>query len=251
MFPGLHAVIIASMESVSKQDGIGPLDGIFLDFYGTVAGGDREAVESICQAVIDDHGLDLTGADLARRWGLAYFEAIELCDGAGFHTLVEIERDTLIEAVEPLAGRIDPQPYVDRLSRYLAQPILFDEVHEVLDGPSVPVCIVSNADDDELRAAVDHHGLRFDHVVTSESARCYKPNPKIFRIALERTGWSPERVIHVGDSLHSDVAGAHRAGIRAAWLHRTDRISDIGTDTPEFTWADLRPISDLRRPPLC
>ena len=233
------------MQDVRKQDSIGPLDGIFLDFYGTVAGGDREAVESICQAVVDDQGLDLTGADLARRWGLTYFAAIEACDTAGFQTLVEIERDTLIEAVEPLAGRINPQPYIDRLNRYLAQPDLFEEVHEVLDGLGWPVCIVSNADDAELQAAIEHHGLRFDHIVTSESARCYKPDPKIFQIALEQTGWSPDRVIHVGDSLHSDVAGAHRAGIRAAWLRRTDRISDIGTETPEFTWDDLRPILGL------
>jgi 2-haloacid dehalogenase/putative hydrolase of the HAD superfamily len=233
------------MRDVSKQDGIGPLDGVFLDFYGTVAGGDRQAVQSICQAVVEDHGIDLTGEELAKRWGLTYFAAIEACDAAGFQTLAEIERDTLVEAVEPLAGRIDPRPYVDRLNQYLAQPDLFDEVHEVLDGLGLPICIVSNADDAELRAALQHHGLRFDHVVTSESARCYKPDPEIFRIALKRTGWSPDRVIHVGDSLHSDVAGAHRAGIRAAWLHRTDRISDIGTETPEFTWPDLRPILGL------
>jgi len=237
------------MDRANRQNGFGPLDGLFLDFYGTVAGGDREAIESICQAVIDDHRLDLASVDLAMRWGLAYFAAIEGCDDGAFRTLVEIERDTLIETVEPLAGGIDPQPYIDQLGGYLAQPTLFDEVHEVLDQVNVPVCIVSNADEAELRAAVAHHNLRFDHIVTSEFARSYKPAAKIFQVALERTGWSPERVIHVGDSLHSDVAGAHRAGIRAAWLARTNRISDIGTDTPEFTWDDLRPILTLTNGP--
>ena len=52
-------------------------------------------------------------------------------------------------------------------------------------------------------------------------------------------------IIHVGDSLHSDVAGAHKVGIRAAWVSRADRIGDIGTEKPDFTWPDLRPLPHL------
>lgn len=216
------------------------LQGIFLDFYGTLVGGDREAVETICQAVVDDHGLDLTARELAERWGRTYFSAIEACNGHGFRLLVEIEHDTLVETVRPLAGTIDVAPYIDRLSDYLARPTVFDEVHEVLERLPLPVCIVSNADERELRRAMSHNGLEFDHVVTSESARSYKPQPEIFKTALFLTGWAPERVLHVGDSLHSDVGGAKRAGIRSAWVKRADRISDIGKEIPDFTWPDLR-----------
>lgn len=223
-----------------------PLQGIFLDFYGTLAGGDRQAVELICQAVIDDLGLTLSASDLAVRWGHRYFAAIEDCRDHDFRNLVQIEYQTLIETVEPLAGAFDARPYVDRLSAYLADPPLFEEVPEVLAALRLPVCIVSNADDHELRLALDRHGLRFAHVVTSESTRSYKPHPGIFQVALARTGWSADRVVHVGDSLHSDVGGAKALGLKAAWLHRVDRISDIGTATPDFTWPDLRPLLSLQ-----
>jgi len=194
----------------------------------------------------DDQGLDLTAADLAVRWGHCYFEALEAVNGDGFRLLVDVEHDTLVETVMPLAGRIDVQPYIAKFHRYLVQPPLFEEVHEVLGRLSVPVCIVSNADECELRAALAWHDLRFDHVVSSEWTRSYKPEPRIFEAALELTGWSAERVLHVGDSLHSDVAGAHRAGLRAAWVRRTDRISDIGTEKPDFVWLDLRPMISLK-----
>lgn len=223
----------------------GPLDGIFLDFYGTVAGGDRHAVERICQAVIDDHRLTLSASALAVLWGKAYFSAIEAVDGHAFRTLLQIERDTLIETVAPLAGPIDPVDYIRSLNDYLAAPPIFDEVREVLAQVRLPICIVSNADERELRAALEHLGLRFHDVVTSEAARSYKPERRIFEYALERTGWSPDRVIHVGDSLHSDVGGARRAGIRAAWVHRRGRISDVGTDLPDLTWHDLYPLVGL------
>ena len=225
---------------------MGRWQGVFLDFYGTVASGDVLAVESACQQVIDDHGLDLAASDLAVQWGHCYFAAIEAVDGQGFRLLRQIEHDTLVETVLPLVGRIDARPYVEQLNAYLLRPTLFEEVPGILERLALPVCIVSNADDRELQGALKHHRLQFNYVVSSESARSYKPDRRIFETALELTGWSPDHVVHVGDSLHSDVEGAHRAGIRAAWVCRAQRIGDIGTARPDFTWSDLRPLLRLQ-----
>jgi len=225
---------------------MGRIEGIFCDFYGTLASGDREVVETICQSVIDDYGLETTAADLAVKWGHAYFGAIEVSNINSFRKLVDIEADTLVETVQPLAGKIDPEPYVVKLNEYLARPPLFDEVHQVLDMIEVPVCIVSNADEKELRAAIEHHQLKqINYVVTSEGARSYKPGAGIFKAALQLTGWDPNQVIHVGDSLHSDVWGAHQVNLKAAWVCREGRISDIGTEKPDFTWPDLQPLMSI------
>ena len=42
-----------------------------------------------------------------------------------------------------------------------------------------------------------------------------KPDPAIFRAALERLGVAPADAIHVGDSVEHDVAGARAAGLEA------------------------------------
>ncbi len=221
------------------------LQGIFLDFYGTLVGGDRLAVESICRAVIEDHGLGIDVEELACQWGAKYFAAIEKLNGHAFRTLAEIERNTLIETIFPLTGRDDVGSYIMRLHEYLVRPTLYEEVPVVLQQLAVPVCIVSNADEKELRQACANLGLEFAYVVTSEEARSYKPGPRIFRQALELTGWSAEKVLHVGDSVHSDVEGAQGMGIRAAWVNRAERISDIGTAEPDYTWKDLRPLVEF------
>jgi len=239
--------IMASDDTRVEGRSMKDLAGVFLDFYGTLAAGDRQAVESACQAVIDDHGLNVSAAQLAAQWGDYYFDALSAADGNGFHLLVEIEHDTLVETLMPYAGRIDANPYIEQLNDYLCQPPLYQEVRKVLDALTIPVCVVSNADDRELHAALAHHQLTMDYVVSSESARSYKPEPGIFTHALELTGWSAGRVLHVGDSLYSDVGGAHRAGIRAAWVNRSDRIKDIGTEQPDLTWNDLEPLLELQR----
>ncbi len=223
----------------------GQWQGVFLDFYGTIASGDVEAVEAVCQQAIDDHGLSAAASKLAVHWGHRFFAAVEAVHPDHFKTLKQIESETLVQTLLPLTGPIRVEKYIHAFNAYLARPSLFPEVPDVLAGLRVPVCIVSNADEAELQAAIEHHHLRFDCVVSSEKSRSYKPDRGIFDAALAATGWSPERVIHVGDSLHSDVGGARRLGLWTAWINRAVRISDIGTDQPDYTWADLRPLVDL------
>ena len=54
-----------------------------------------------------------------------------------------------------------------------------------------------------------------DCVVTSAEVGAAKPDPAVFRRALELLELRPEEVVHVGDSPRLDLAGAEAAGIRA------------------------------------
>lgn len=63
-------------------------------------------------------------------------------------------------------------------------------------------------------------------VVDSARVGIAKPDPAIFRLALDVLGLPPERLIHVGDSAAADVAGAEAAGIRALHLDPLDRCPD-------------------------
>jgi putative hydrolase of the HAD superfamily len=62
-----------------------------------------------------------------------------------------------------------------------------------------------------------------DAVVTSAEAGVAKPDPGIFERALELAGVAASEVIHVGDSLDNDVAGARAAGIRPVLVARDGR----------------------------
>lgn len=45
-----------------------------------------------------------------------------------------------------------------------------------------------------------------------------KPSALLYELALERSGVAPSRAVMLGDQLHTDVAGAHAAGMKAALL---------------------------------
>jgi putative hydrolase of the HAD superfamily len=60
----------------------------------------------------------------------------------------------------------------------------------------------------------------FDFIVVSARVGCSKPNPCIFREMLRQAGTTPERTLHVGDSLSADVRGAQAVGITGVLIDR-------------------------------
>lgn len=85
-----------------------------------------------------------------------------------------------------------------------------------LRGDGLRLCIVSNSEGqlEELlrRAGVLSH---FERVIDSGVAGVAKPDPAIFRRALEEMGVAADRAVHVGDLVSQDVEGARSAGIAA------------------------------------
>jgi 2-haloacid dehalogenase/putative hydrolase of the HAD superfamily len=225
--------------------------GLFLDFYGTLTSLARETVEAICVRVMADVGIEGDPARLAVDWGVCFFRLIEQSNHEQFRTLYECERDSFIDLMAELGHPLNGDPvraadaYVSAMRDYLRRPAIHDDVHEVLEQLNVPICLVTNADRDDVLAAIDHYGLDFDEVVTSEEARCYKPEPGIFELALQRTGWRRNEIVHAGDSRHSDVDGASRAGIASVLIDRPGRISDVGQAVPDHTFHDLRGLLTL------
>jgi putative hydrolase of the HAD superfamily len=60
----------------------------------------------------------------------------------------------------------------------------------------------------------------FDSIVVSAEVGARKPDPRIFQAAAAQMGLPPAAILHVGDSLREDVAGARAAGFQALPLTR-------------------------------
>ena len=78
-----------------------------------------------------------------------------------------------------------------------------------------------------------------DFIVTSAEAGAEKPNPAIFRLALERAGISAQEAVHVGDQYRLDVVGARELGINPILIDRFDFYPDVN-DCPR-----IRNLSEL------
>jgi len=98
---------------------------------------------------------------------------------------------------------------------------------EALRATGLRLTVVSNANG-TLRAHLERLGLArwFDCVLDSCELGVEKPDPRLFEIALERSGARAESTIHVGDLYHVDVVGARAAGLRAVLLDEAGLYAD-------------------------
>jgi putative hydrolase of the HAD superfamily len=80
-----------------------------------------------------------------------------------------------------------------------------------------------------------------DVIASSEEAGADKPDPAIFRFALEQVGVEPSEAIHVGDQYLQDVVGARNVGIMPIFIDRFD-VSPEVTDC-----ARIHELTELTR----
>ena len=140
--------------------------------------------------------------------------------------------------------------YADMHALAVTYPEVPDAVRAL--ARRVRIAVVANADHDYLMRCLNHNRLRFNLVVDSETAGCYKPDPRIFQRACDALAVPAGETVMVGDTPETDVQGAHRAGLRAVWLNRDQRMARqprpsrrghrrTGTTSPRLSAA--RPVS--------
>jgi 2-haloacid dehalogenase len=135
--------------------------------------------------------------------------------------------DDAVENGRAAAGALPPYPdAVDAVARL------------VLAGHT-PVA-VTNSGADAARAALAGAGLldHFHAVVSAEAVRVYKPDPRVYRHALDVLGVDAGAAWFVAGHWW-DVWGAKRAGLRTAWVARDEGALLPTTPAPDVRGADL------------
>ncbi len=88
-----------------------------------------------------------------------------------------------------------------------------------LRAAGLKLVVVSNTNG-TLRRVFDRVGLlpHLDVVIDSTEEGVEKPDPRLFEVALQRSGASRDTTIHTGDLYEIDIVGARAAGLRAVLL---------------------------------
>lgn len=111
--------------------------------------------------------------------------------------------------------------------------------------------IISNWGD-SLFSILSHHRITpfVDCLIVSALARCAKPSPTIFEIALHQAHVSAKEVLYIGDNYLHDVIGARAAGITPILLDRSALISraiDCQVISSFYDLLELLPTDQLKQ----
>ena len=219
------------------------IDAVLLDLDNTVCEYRRSGAEVLSTA-FERAGIEpmFSAAD--------YYEAVdEYADGSSMADIRERCFVALAEEAgyDPGSGRTVAREYeAERDHRNVR---FTPGAREVIDSLRADhrLGLVTNGSPEMQREKLAGLGIEdaFEATVFAGVDAPYKPSPEPFRQALNSLAVSPERALHVGDSLLADVAGAHEAGLRSAWVPGGDADPDPDP-SPDYVLGSL---GDLREPP--
>jgi HAD superfamily hydrolase (TIGR01509 family) len=237
------------------------LDAVLFDWGDTLFhfAYDEELLEAGWEArlaSLDNNALPAPG-DVAARFRAHYLPQI-FAPG----TIEEIEYPGLIRE---LLREFDVTVTDAELVRFLlAEHAAWDparvmgaHTHALLDSlrdRGLKLGLVSNAFDPRaiLQPDLEWMGLaeRLDFAVFSSEVRRRKPDPAIFRVALEALQVEPEETMFVGDRLYEDIRGAGELGmttVQALWFRADEHPEGGEPDYLAFTQMDVLNFVDRLR----
>lgn len=106
--------------------------------------------------------------------------------------------------------------------------------------------ILSNGSPRMLTAAVGNSGLEqcFEAVLSIEQIGIYKPDPRVYRLAVDQLRVPAERICFMSSNAW-DVAGAVSFGFRVVWINRFGQCPERLGMTPQAVLSDLTGLSAL------
>lgn len=93
-----------------------------------------------------------------------------------------------------------------------------EETHQTLKalGEKVPLVAITNGNARPEQLGIADY---FQFALRAGPDGRAKPYQDMYHLAAQRLGIAPEHILHVGDDLTTDVAGALRCGLQACWIN--------------------------------
>lgn len=198
------------MPSVRAAD----LDAVTLDGFRTLV--ELEAPVERLRAALEAHGIEAGHDEIQSAFAAeAEYYLTHQVEARDEEALARLQLECSTVFLRALPAELEPAEFAPAfIEALLFKPL--DGVAEglrVLRGAGFALACVSDWDVG-IGRQLERAGLAsfLDVVVSSAEIGAKKPDPRVFRAALERLGIAPERALHIGDG-EGDRAGALAAGL--------------------------------------
>jgi 2-haloacid dehalogenase len=179
----------------------------------------------------------------------------------------DIPDDTLLELYGSFESQIESGEYMtyrhvlqrvtQRLAARLSFPLYDGEVDALPNSlkkwPPFPdtvaalrrlksryrLAIISNTDNDLFAETAKLLDVKFDHVITAQQVRSYKPSLNNFERALDEINLPKDKVLHCAQSIFHDVVPAKALGLANVWVNRRLGKAGVGATHPADAQPDL------------
>jgi putative hydrolase of the HAD superfamily len=86
----------------------------------------------------------------------------------------------------------------------------------------------------------------FDKIYFSNQLEVAKPSIEMFNLILKDFNVEPQKVIHIGDNVFTDMFGAKKAGLKSILINKRKSVTYGFKIIPDNTIADISELSRLK-----
>ena len=171
-----------------------------------------------------------------------YMDAFLELDDNGYRERADLFRG--IEDVFSMPPGMGETLLMDFQRHFPRSSVSFPGAHQTLSAlqrQGMKMSLVTNGRVASQRPKIDALGLGsyFGVTLISEAEGVRKPDPEIFRRAIDGLGVSPDEAAMVGDNPEADIQGAKSFGMKAIWKR------DAYWETPEVADAVIDDLEEL------
>lgn len=218
---------------------------VFLDFYGTLVHEDNDIIPIICDRIKANTNIDCNTREIGSYWWKEFSNIFRNSFGNTFQLQREIGIKSLSKTIDKFESNCKAEELIQIQFEHWIKPKIYSDTFSFLKAlEGIPVYILSNIDTTDILKAIEFHELKITDILTSEDVKSYKPRPELFNEALKRSKLNANEVIHIGDSILSDVGGAQNLGINVVWLNRLNKSVPEGIK-PDFICKDLNEVRTI------
>jgi 2-haloacid dehalogenase len=219
-------------------------DVLSFDCYGTLINWESGILTAL-KTILANH--NITQDNLSDEQLLEMFaqkeSALEAKDYSTY-------REILKKVVQDFGVKLNFVPTEEELN-YLAESIQnwepFADTVEALKAlkKRYKLTIISNVDDDLFAYTAKKLEVEFDWIITAQQVKSYKPALQNFEVAIERMGISPDKLLHVAQSVYHDIIPANSMGLSTVWVNRRKDQAGTGATVAASGKPDLE-VPDLK-----
>jgi putative hydrolase of the HAD superfamily len=116
----------------------------------------------------------------------------------------------------------DAKYYIDFMYESFSKLPYFKDIDYLneIKKKNIYVSILTNADSYFVRKKINSSQIYYEDLIISEEVELYKPDKKIFELALQRLNLNKEEIIFIGDNLITDIKATKDIGIKSLRIDR-------------------------------
>jgi 2-haloacid dehalogenase len=192
------------------------------------------------------------GAELSNIWRIRQFEYQWLRALAGrYADFWQATKDALVFAANTLKIELTPENRDSLMAAYLELKVWPDvwSALRSLRNAGLRLSLLSNATAEILHTGIDNSQLEgtFEHVLSTDSVRSYKPDRRAYQMAVDALGLPREKIGFVAFA-GWDVAGAKWFGCPTFWINRMQRPAEELGVMPDVTCDTLAELAIFLNP---